>query len=149
MSAPHQNHVEEALEELRRQRERLAKARRDMTDRATSVSSKDRMVSVTVDGRGAITQISFGSTKFRRMAPAELGAVLVDTINAARQAALNEVAEKFQPMFPDSLKVKNLLSGKLDIDQMFADAMRLAKEPMPGEEPTMPYSGEGRKNGNG
>jgi DNA-binding protein YbaB len=137
MTATGQDMVEAAMRELRSSRERLMALRSTMSEASTTVSSKDKAISVTVDGRGAVTGIAFHSAKFRRMAPAELGAALVDTIGAARQSALERVAETFQPMFPSPLRAKDVLSGKLDLDAMFADAIRAARRPMPGEDPTV------------
>ena len=133
MSASRENYVQEALEELRSQRERILKARAALTGRSTTVRSKDRSVAVTVDGRGAVTAIDFVSTKFRRMAPAELGSLLVETIEAARKEAAEQAAETFQPLFPAGVDLRAMLSGKVDFDQMFSDAIKASQEPLPGE----------------
>jgi DNA-binding protein YbaB len=137
MTAAGQDMVEAAMQELQRSRERLVALRSTMSEASTTVSSKDKAISVTVDGRGAVTGIAFHSAKFRKMAPAELGAALVDAIAAARQSALERVAETFQPMFPSALPAKDVLSGKLNLDAMFADAIKAAGRPMPGEGPTV------------
>jgi DNA-binding protein YbaB len=121
------------MAELQRTRQRLTALRSEMAEASTTVSSKDKMISVTVDGRGAVTGITFQTAKWRRMAPAELGAALVSTIAAARQEAMERAADKYQPVFPAGMPARQLLSGRLDLDKMFADVVRRAGEPMPGE----------------
>jgi DNA-binding protein YbaB len=137
MTTPMENDVQQALDEFERQRERIQRIRAEMAETSTTVRSKDRSIGVTVDSRGAVTAIEFGGTKFRRMAPTELGAALVETIQSARAAAMEQVAGAFQPVFPASTGVAGLLSGTFDLDQMFAEALRVAREPMPGEQPTV------------
>ena len=90
MSAQPHESFEEAVNELRRSQERLQSLRGELQSKATKVTSKDGLVTVTLDGSSEVTSISFNTAKFRRMAPAELGAVLVETIAVRRRAVKSD-----------------------------------------------------------
>ncbi|HET7014919.1 MAG TPA: YbaB/EbfC family nucleoid-associated protein [Streptosporangiaceae bacterium] len=122
---PHES-FEEAVKELRRSQERLRSLRKEMQSKATKVTSKDGMITVALDGKSEITSISFNTAKFRRMAPAELGAVLVETINRARSEGRARVIDAYRSMFPAGMDIDAIMSGKFNVDNMFDDAVRRA-----------------------
>ncbi len=120
----------EATAELRRQQERLQAVRSRLREVKTKVRSKDGMITVTLDGRGDVSSIAFNTAKFRRMAPAELGAALVETIRQARGQAHEQVASAYRQFLPSGLGLEDLLSGKGDLNRMFDDVVRKANDIM-------------------
>jgi|SRR5580658_2518136 DNA-binding protein YbaB len=124
-TAPHES-FQEALDELRRSQERLRSVRNNLEDKATKVTSKDGMVTVTLDGRSEVTSISFNTVKFRRMAPAELGAVLAETISRARAEGRARVIDAYRSFLPEGTDLESIMTGKFNIDKMFDDAVRRA-----------------------
>jgi DNA-binding protein YbaB len=130
MSTSGQDLIKEATEELRRQQERLLKVRAKLADTSTKVRSKDGMVTVTVDARGQLSSINFNSQKFRRIAPAELGSILVETIVQAQAQSRERVLRAFKPLLPQGLDVPGVMAGKTDLNKMFDDAVRESDEMM-------------------
>ncbi|HWS31763.1 MAG TPA: YbaB/EbfC family nucleoid-associated protein [Actinoplanes sp.] len=133
MSIPVQNQIEKALAELTATREALARTQRDLAGMQLSAASKGRELTVTVDSRGAVTDIVFHTGAYRMMAPAELSSLLVQTIDAARTQASEAALEAFAPLLPESFPLEEVLSGDPDIDRIFDDAVRTADIPFPGE----------------
>jgi DNA-binding protein YbaB len=124
--------LDEAVAELRRQQARLTAARESLQDVKNKVTSKDGMVTVTLDARGEISGIAFNTQKFRRMAPAELGAALVEVIGRARAQARERVADAYKSFIPPNLGLglEDLIAGKGDLNAMFDEAVRKANDIM-------------------
>jgi DNA-binding protein YbaB len=143
------NMDQDPVKELRRQQSRLKAIRKKIGDSTTKVSSKDRMVTVTMGPHGGLESIEFNSQKFRKMAPAELGTVLVETIRQAQVEARESVLRAYRPVLPDAIGIDSILAGKTDVDQLFNDAIRQASELTLGRKP-QPAAANGKAaNGNG
>lgn len=120
---PHQI-FDNALDELRRTQDQLATARKKLQAKPAKAMSKDGMVTVGLDERGDVTSISFNTAKFRRMAPAELGSVLVETIKQARAKGREAMMSAYRPLMPPGLDLDQIMSGKFSTDGMFSDARK-------------------------
>jgi DNA-binding protein YbaB len=116
----------EATAEFRRQQERLRAVSSQLKEVKTKVTSKDGMITVTLDSRGGLSAIAFNTAKFRRMAPAELGDALVQVIRQAQTQAREQVMSAYRPFLPSGLGLDDLLSGKGDFNRIFDDAVRRA-----------------------
>jgi DNA-binding protein YbaB len=116
--------MDDAIAELRRKQERLQKIRHNLQAETTKVTSKDGMITVTLDGKGEITSIAFNTAKFRRMAPAELGAALAEVINRARAQSRDRVIGAYRSFMPEGMNIEDIAGGKTDINRMFDDAIR-------------------------
>lgn len=129
--------LREAAEELRQQQARIKSIRGELQDVTFKATSKDKMVTVTIDTTGEVTTIAFNTAKFRRMAPAELGSILADTIRQARTESRDRVVEAYRSLLPRGMDQMSAFAGKgdLDLDKMFDDAFRQAKEMMPDLRP--------------
>jgi DNA-binding protein YbaB len=138
--------IQEATDELRRQQERLLAIRGNLRDVTTKTRSKDGMVTVTTGGKGEVTSITFNTQKFRKMAPAELGAVLVETIGKAREQSRDRVIAAYRSFLPETMDLENILKGKTDVNGMVDDAIRRVGQIMntgqPGNSGTRPSRGE-------
>jgi DNA-binding protein YbaB len=132
MSAQPHESFQDAVDELRRSQERLRSLRGEMQSKATKVTSKDGMVTVTLDGKSEVTSITFNTAKFRRMAPAELSAVLVETISRARSEGRSRVIDAYKSMFPKGMDIDGIMTGKFNTDKIFDDAVRQAEAIMAG-----------------
>jgi DNA-binding protein YbaB len=143
-SNPHES-FQEALGELRRSQERLRSLRNDVQSKATKVTSKDGMVTVTLEGGSEVTSIAFNTAKFRRMAPAELSSVLVETINRARSEGRARVIDAYRSMFPDGMDIDAVMAGKFNVEKIFDDAARRAHAIMADGQPSPVLGGAARK----
>jgi DNA-binding protein YbaB len=119
----------EATAELRRQQERLQAVSSQVEENKTKVMSKDGMITVTVEN-GRVSSITFNTTKFRRMAPAELGSALVQVIGQAQAQATEQVMSAYREFMPSGFGLDGLLSGESDFNAMFDDAVRRAENMM-------------------
>jgi DNA-binding protein YbaB len=116
----------EATAEFRRQQERLQAVSSQLKEVKTKVMSKDGMITVALDSQGGVSTIAFNTAKFRRMAPAELGAALVQVIRQAQTQAREQIMSAYRPFLPSGLGLDDLLSGKGDFNRIFDDAVRRA-----------------------
>jgi DNA-binding protein YbaB len=141
---PHES-FQDAVIELRRSQERLRSLRDQMQSKATKVTSKDGMITVTLDGKSEVTSIAFNTAKFRRMAPAELSAVLVETINRARSEGRARVIDAYRSMFPNGMDLDAVMTGKFNMDKMFDDTVRRAEAIIADGQPRPVAAGAVRK----
>ncbi|OLR92311.1 hypothetical protein BJP25_22945 [Actinokineospora bangkokensis] len=82
---------------------------------AATATSPRRVVSVTVGGQGQVTDVSFPTGAYKRMAPAELASAILSTIAEARDKALDEAADLLAPMLPPGLDARQVMRGQADI----------------------------------
>jgi DNA-binding protein YbaB len=127
--------IRQATEELRQQQARLHAVRERIEESRTTVRSTDGMITVVLDGRGELTSLSFNTTKFRQMAPAELGAAVVKVINKARVESRDEMLRAYGPLMPRGLGPAGSARGPADLDQMFDDVVRRGTEMLSAEAP--------------
>jgi DNA-binding protein YbaB len=130
MTADSNFSLTDAIEELRRQQERLQAVSSQLREVKTKVRSKDGMITVTLDGRGEVSSIAFNTAKFRRMAPAELGAALVETIGQARAQSREQMVNAYRPFIPAGVGLDDLFTGKGNLSRIFDDAVRKANDMM-------------------
>ena len=122
MTTPLHNSLEEAYAELNRQRAALHETQRRLTELGATVTSPNRAVSVTVDHQGAVSEIKFLTSGYRGMAPAELGALLVETIAQARTEITGQVAEVLGQLMPGR-SMLDALTGEFDLDEIMDEAL--------------------------
>lgn len=122
MTTPLHNSLEESYAELVNQREALNDMQHRLAEVGTTVTSKNRAVSVTLDGQGKVSEIKFLTSGYRSMAPTELGALLVSTIADARAAVNNQIAEILQEVMPGTV-VLDALNGDFDVNSVMDKAI--------------------------
>jgi DNA-binding protein YbaB len=142
MSAPMQDQMEAALAELRAQQEKISEFSAAMAARTTEVTSKNRMISAKVDSQGKLVELSFKGNRYRQIAPAELGTLVVETVAKAQDIATKETMEAAAALMPEGMGLPGA-AGR-DVDGMFEAAMRLAEEPLFLDEGTGRESNEVR-----
>lgn len=112
-----------AQERLRQAEDRLAQTRKKVEETRVTVRSADNVIAAVVDGQGELISITFNSAKWRRMAPAELGAALVKTINKARQDAREELMRSYSGMVPEPL-LSSITAGRISPEEIFNTMVR-------------------------
>lgn len=137
-----QQAFEDTVAEMYRTQERLRAVRSRLQEKPVKVTSKDGMITVTLDGRGELTSIAFGTAKFRRMAPAELGAALVAAIRQARAESRTRIVDAYQPFLPAGMDLEKIMSGEFSMTGVLDAAKRRgeqimadAKRPIPATQP--------------
>jgi DNA-binding protein YbaB len=145
MTTPMHNALQDAENELRRQQARLKSVRKKLDGATTKVMSRDRMVTVTLGVNGQLESIEFHTQKFRKMAPAELGSVIAETIRQAQAKTTERVLRAYRPLMPDSDMLTSMLKGT-GLDEMMEVAKRRADDLMPGNQ-SAPAAGPSASNG--
>jgi DNA-binding protein YbaB len=122
--------IEEAAAMLDRSQERLGKLREKLAKGSVKVMSADRMVTIELDATGELSAVRFNTQKYRRMAPAELSTVLLETITKAREQSRERIVGAFRSVMPTGvgLGLDDLLGGQRDLEAMFDSARRQARE---------------------
>jgi DNA-binding protein YbaB len=119
---------DDTMAELARTQERLQAVRTRLEKKPAKVTSKDGMITVVLDERGEVTSIAFNTAKFRRMAPAELGAALVEVIGKARAEGRDRVISAYRSFLPEGMDLEKIMSGKLSTDGMLEAAKRRGEQ---------------------
>jgi DNA-binding protein YbaB len=99
-------------------------------DTVLTTVSKNRMVTVTTDGSGELLSITFGGNGYRSLPPAELGALLVQTIAEGRRASQAELSADVQELFgfTPAASGADALGG---VEDMVERVLGLAESGMP------------------
>ncbi|MFI5843121.1 YbaB/EbfC family nucleoid-associated protein [Catenuloplanes sp. NPDC051500] len=137
MSSPLHNQVEQAYAELEKKRAALSEVQGSLAGASSTVQSRNRAVAVTMSSRGVVTEIKFPTGAHRTMASAELGALLVETIEAAREEAMRRTMSAFEGLLPSGLPTADLLMGDgtdagLDLEALVSEALRASGGGAPG-----------------
>jgi hypothetical protein len=99
---------------LDEERRRLDDLGRVWRDEKTTVRAKDNTFSMTFDGRGDLTDVSFHGTKYRTVAPSELGHRIVETLRQGRMESLEKMAATMDPNGVPGLDIVGIATGKVD-----------------------------------
>ncbi|GAA1995105.1 hypothetical protein [Catenulispora subtropica] len=96
----------------------IADAQRKVADLAVSTRSRDRSLSVGLGPGGVLTELTFHTTGYREMAPAELSRLVLDTVAAARAEYAAQVAEVMAPVREGAaLPFDDIVAGTFDISE--------------------------------
>ncbi|WP_436535571.1 YbaB/EbfC family nucleoid-associated protein [Actinoplanes sp. HUAS TT8] len=118
--------LETMFEEYQRQRLSLTELHQRVQAIRATASSPRREIDVTVNHGGSVTDITFQGTAYRKLAPKDLSALILKTIDDAKAKAVTEAAELLAPMMPPGMNARELLAGSLGLDRMVpADGPRL------------------------
>ena len=128
MTSPLHNRIEQAMAEFERNKAAIGDLQNGMAATQTTISPKNRSISVTVDGQGELVEVKFPSNAYRTMAPAELGRLIVDTVTEARAEARGKAVGMFESLLPPGLPVAGMLNGPVDFDDVMAQLNEVVRE---------------------
>jgi DNA-binding protein YbaB len=96
----------------------------------TVVHAKDRSLSMTFDGRGELTSMTFNGEKYRKLAPPALAHTIVETFRAGRTESMEKLSGMMgAPVLP-GLDFKGLATGKVSPAEIFDSLLSPALEAM-------------------
>jgi YbaB/EbfC DNA-binding family protein len=110
---------EAALAALDAEERKLAELEKTMETETTTVRSKGRQLSMTFDGRGELTEITFHGAKYRTMAPAELAHTLVETLREGRAQSMAKLNSHLGSSLLPGVDFGQLASGKVGAKDIF------------------------------
>jgi DNA-binding protein YbaB len=100
---------------------------------AATVTSTNGLVTITVGPQGEIRSLSFNSKDYRKMAPAELAHVVLDTFDKARESALQQAAAALPSFSFGGLNSRDLLNGRVDWEQVLPEKLDVDGFVLPGQ----------------
>lgn len=100
------------------ERRKLAEFQNKVSETTTVVQSRDRMVSMTFTGRGELSKLTFNNTRYRSMAPAELAAVITDTLTTGRNEAMAKLGGLMDPDALPGIAFGDLARGNVDLNEV-------------------------------
>jgi DNA-binding protein YbaB len=126
-------------------RQRIVKAQEQLDSTVGTAKSKSRVVSAKVDARGELTELKLHTQAWRSMAPAELCAVILTTINEARGAAQQQLWKSLGDLVPADVDMSKVQSGKYNWGEAMPEKPGLpaiVEEYLQGSEPTRTGGGK-------
>jgi len=115
----HEQEFVDLFAEVSKQQAELAAIHERVNAVSVTVHSNKRLLTVTAGPRGDITKLKFNNGGYRDMSPAELSALVTDTINRARSAAAEKVREAMGPFTgPGGMTFDDLQSGNIDLQKI-------------------------------
>ena len=134
--------TEQLMAELEGEHNRLDELGDVWRSGTTTVTAKDRSFTMAFDGRGDLSDITFNGTRYRRLAPAELAHLLLETMRAGRLQSLEKMAATMSDAMP-GVDLVGLATGRVDpravldslVGPLFAG---LGGSPAAGRAPTRP-----------
>lgn len=118
MDSDFTNELGELFESLRQQQAVMAEAQVKVREVSATVTARKRALTVTVDAQGNVTELSFPTEAYRKMAPRELAALIQETFVKARQDVARQVAELMAPFIPDGVSLEDIAKGEMDWDSI-------------------------------
>jgi DNA-binding protein YbaB len=132
MTSPLADQVEQAMARLKDHRARMEEVRAELRQATASVMSKDRMVTAKVGPQGQVVSLTFHTTAYRKMAPAQLADVLTEVLNEARARVGEQVTEAMRSVSGIGEVLKLSMTGGTELDGLLAPLRSLRpdeKEP--------------------
>lgn len=123
MFSSFENQMTEAMRELRDKQGEIASALGKLNEATATASSKDRMLTATVDGQGKLTELAFNGKRWREMAPKELGAKIVEVVAEAQEQAALRTSELMGGLVPTGFDLDQLRTVGPDLETMIDDAV--------------------------
>jgi DNA-binding protein YbaB len=134
--------IDDSDAELQTMQQELDRARdladdiRERGERAEhKASPKNKMLTVTVGGRGEVRDISFRGNAYRSLAPAELGKLLVETIEEARAQAYSQAMAAIAEISPTSAMPLDLMKPAATMSDMMDNLLEVAAQSMHNTHP--------------
>ncbi|UMP06959.1 YbaB/EbfC family DNA-binding protein [Amycolatopsis sp. EV170708-02-1] len=112
--------LDEAMATLDAERRKLAELGKVWEEGRTTVRAKDKSFEMTFDGRGELIEMVFNQSKYRTLAPAQLAAAIVETLQrgkAETMAKMTEVMGTGAGTLP-GIDIDAIASGKIDPMEM-------------------------------
>ncbi|MFE4516333.1 YbaB/EbfC family nucleoid-associated protein [Kitasatospora sp. NPDC056783] len=108
----------QAVEAMRAHRQRAEKAQIELARSSATVTSKDRMVTVEVGPQGQVLALTFHTTGYQEMAPAQLAKSLTDLLNEARARMGDQVVRAMKEFEGVGDVLRLSLTGGSSLDQL-------------------------------
>jgi DNA-binding protein YbaB len=124
VSNPLEKVLADALKDFEQKQSQFDERRQRMNALSASATAPRQVVSVTVGARGELTSLTFPTSAYKRMPPAELAAVILKTAEEARSQVMKQTAELLAPSLPAGVSAEELLNGKVNLNAFLSRGPR-------------------------
>jgi hypothetical protein len=106
--------IEDALADLERERRKLREVAAIWDGPGTTVRAAGNAFSMTFDGRGEPTKLTFNAARYRSLPPAQLAQQILDVLRQGRAEAMRKVRDVAGPDTRSGMSFEDLAQGKVD-----------------------------------
>ena len=121
MTVPDGFDLNELAAEQARYRQAALDAQQRMAAVSATVTSSRGLVTVTAGPQGELCDLRFNSQEYRRMAPAELAATLLETVRQARESVLRQLMDQLPAGALGGVSPQDLLDGTVGWSELLPD----------------------------
>jgi DNA-binding protein YbaB len=107
--------IEDFVADFERRRTELAEVQKKIKKSKSTATSDKRMLTATVGPHGELTALKFNSQDYRDLSSTELAALIVKTVQKARDAAMDKMGAIIAPALPPNLNFDAVTGGRLDL----------------------------------
>lgn len=126
--------IEEVQRSAEEMRSRLATA-------VYKATARNKMLTVTVDGKGELQGLSFRGDAYRQLPPAELGNLIVETVARARQSSLSKAMASVREMSPHAASPLEFMASSTSMQAFMDNVLEMAHQHLPSNEPAATEEG--------
>ncbi|MFH8435844.1 YbaB/EbfC family nucleoid-associated protein [Streptomyces sp. NPDC018007] len=124
-----QEQLAEAMTQLAEQTKKIQEVQEELARTSASATSKDRMVTATVNAHGEIVSFKFHTEGYRTMPAAQLAEVLKTTVNTARAEMSTKVSGTVRPLMGAQEELANgFFGGGGELDDLLAPLRAMRPE---------------------
>ncbi|MDN3354763.1 YbaB/EbfC family nucleoid-associated protein [Actinomadura sp. DC4] len=107
--------IEDFVADFERRRTELTEVQDKIRKSSSTATSDKRMVTATVGPHGELTALKFNSHDYHDLSSTELAAVIVKTVQKARDTAMDKMGEIVGPVLPPTIDFDAVTGGRLDL----------------------------------
>ena len=126
--------IDSMLSDLRRRTAQLGEKREEAAQRTTEVTSRDGLVTVSVDAVGTVRELTLAAKAFERTTPERLGHTITSVLREAAGRAQQGLQETFGPTTEDGPEIADVVSGVPEFKDVVGAAGPLVPPPDPAAE---------------
>ncbi|MEV0461152.1 YbaB/EbfC family nucleoid-associated protein [Catellatospora methionotrophica] len=124
--------LEQIAADYARHRAAAVESTQRVAEISATVTSPQGLVTVTVGGQGELRSLTFNSQDYRKMAPAELSRILVETVGRARESALQQMRGALPGTGIAGMSVRDMMAGRIDWDRVLPEQLDISGFNLPG-----------------
>jgi DNA-binding protein YbaB len=129
MTSPLRDQLDAAMAEVHEYRAKLAATRKEVAEISVEVLAKDRTCTVTMSGRGQLKDIRFHGMAYASMPPAQLSALLVETVGIAQRQLAEKSRLAFEPLAGVGTVLRTSMTGGSELDGVLGSLRDMFRVP--------------------
>ncbi|MDH6707802.1 DNA-binding protein YbaB [Kitasatospora sp. MAA19] len=120
MTFSFEEQLAQAMAAMEEQQAKMAEMARELQVATASATTKDRMVTAKVGAQGEVLALTFHTTAYQEMAPAELAAVLKDVLNEAKARMGERISQSMRSFDGVGETLRLAVTGEREEDPLLS-----------------------------